>query len=93
MTSETTNATNDARKRGEELIARHHESACKMKFHTVEAPPSQGIQDWLESNQYDLVVTGSHSRRGAARLLLGSVAEMTVRHAPCSVLVVHRTNS
>ncbi len=36
----------------------------------------------------ELVVTGSHGRGGAARALLGSVAEAVVRDAPCSVLVV-----
>ncbi len=35
-----------------------------------------------------LVVVGTHGRQGVARLLLGSVAEHVVRHAPCSVLVV-----
>ncbi|HYW13047.1 MAG TPA: universal stress protein [Longimicrobium sp.] len=36
----------------------------------------------------ELVVVGSHGRGGAARALLGSVAEAVVRDAPCSVLVV-----
>jgi nucleotide-binding universal stress UspA family protein len=36
----------------------------------------------------DLIVVGSHGRRGVSRFLLGSVAEATVRHARCSVLVV-----
>jgi nucleotide-binding universal stress UspA family protein len=36
----------------------------------------------------DLVVLGTHGRRGAARFLVGSVAETVLRHAPCSVLVV-----
>lgn len=36
----------------------------------------------------DLVVVGTHGRRGAERLFLGSVAEMIVRLAPCPVLVV-----
>ncbi len=35
----------------------------------------------------DLVVTGSHSRTGIKRILLGSVAEKIVRHARCPVLV------
>jgi nucleotide-binding universal stress UspA family protein len=35
-----------------------------------------------------LVVVGTHGRGGAARALLGSVAEAVVRDAPCSVLVV-----
>ena len=37
---------------------------------------------------YDLVVVGTHGRTGLARILLGSVAERIIRHAPCSVLAV-----
>jgi len=36
----------------------------------------------------DLVVVGTHGRRGLSRLLIGSTAEATVRLAPCAVLVV-----
>lgn len=36
----------------------------------------------------DLIVMGTHGRRGFSRLLLGSVAEAVVRTAPCSVLTV-----
>lgn len=36
----------------------------------------------------DLVVVGTHGRRGLSRMLLGSSAEATVRLAPCPVLVV-----
>ena len=36
----------------------------------------------------DLIVVGSHGRKGLARFLLGSVSEGVARHAPCSVLIV-----
>jgi nucleotide-binding universal stress UspA family protein len=36
----------------------------------------------------DLVVIGTHGRRGLAHALLGSVAERVVQHAPCPVLTV-----
>jgi nucleotide-binding universal stress UspA family protein len=36
----------------------------------------------------DLIVLGSHGRVGVQRVLLGSVAEAIMRHAPCPVLVI-----
>ena len=36
----------------------------------------------------DLLVMGTHGRRGLARMLLGSVAEKVVRASPCPVLTV-----
>jgi nucleotide-binding universal stress UspA family protein len=36
----------------------------------------------------DLIVVGSHGRRGVSQLFMGSVAEHVVRHAPVPVLVV-----
>ena len=50
--------------------------------------PKRSSRRYVEAVQPDLVVMGSHGRRGLSRLVLGSVAESTVRHAPCSVLVV-----
>src|SRR5688500_3251773 len=38
----------------------------------------------------DLVVVGSHGYTGIRRLLLGSVAQYVVSHAPCSVEVVRQ---
>ena len=36
----------------------------------------------------DVIVVGSHGRGALSRILLGSVSEQVVRHAPCPVLVV-----
>lgn len=41
----------------------------------------------------DLVVLGSHGRRGVDRFLLGSVAESVVRHVPCSVEIVRERHA
>ena len=50
--------------------------------------PSIDILDSVKAVDADLVVMGTHGRRGVARLLLGSVAEKTVRLACVPVLVV-----
>jgi nucleotide-binding universal stress UspA family protein len=36
----------------------------------------------------DVIVVGSHGRGALERLLLGSVSDQVVRHAPCPVLVI-----
>lgn len=38
----------------------------------------------------DLIVLGSHGRTGMKRLLMGSIAEAIVRHAPCPVMIVKK---
>jgi nucleotide-binding universal stress UspA family protein len=50
--------------------------------------PAEAVVHEARTWSADLLVLGTHGRRGAARLLLGSVAETVLRHAPCSVLVV-----
>ena len=46
------------------------------------------IVDYAESQDIDLIIMGTHGRRGVAHLLLGSVAEHVVRTARCPVLTV-----
>lgn len=45
---------------------------------------AQLATDW----KADLLVVGTHGRRGVSRLLIGSVAERIVRVAPCPLLLV-----
>lgn len=42
----------------------------------------------IEGNKVDLIVLGTHGRSGLGKLMLGSVAEDILRHAPCPVLTV-----
>ena len=50
--------------------------------------PAHELAALAEELDADLVVVGTHDRKGAMRLLLGSIAEQVVRLAPCGVLVV-----
>ena len=51
--------------------------------------PASAIVEYAATNGIDLIVIGTHGRRGVARLFMGSVAERVVRTAPCPVLTVH----
>lgn len=55
---------------------------------TPDADPRHAIVEAAREWPADVIVIGSHGRRGLDRLLLGSVAESVVRHAPCSVDIV-----
>ena len=54
----------------------------------VEGTARDGIVAVAQSRHIDLIVMGTHGRRGISRALLGSVAETVVRSAPCAVLTV-----
>lgn len=51
-----------------------------------------GILTYAAEHDADLVVLGTHGRRGVRRLVLGSVAEEVVRKAPCPVVTVGRSD-
>ena len=54
----------------------------------LKGDPSDAICDLAEKEGVQLIVIGTHGRRGILRLLMGSVAELVVRRAKCPVLVV-----
>ncbi len=53
-----------------------------------EGDPVAEIVRVAEESRADLIVMGTHGRTGFGRLLMGSVAERTLRKAPCPVLTV-----
>jgi nucleotide-binding universal stress UspA family protein len=58
------------------------------KCRLLHGTPWEEIVSLVENEKFDLCVIGTQGRTGIARVLLGSVAEKVVRHAPCSVLAV-----
>jgi nucleotide-binding universal stress UspA family protein len=50
--------------------------------------PKFGILQQAHDWKANLIVLGSHGRRGMSRFLLGSVAEAVSSHAECSVVIV-----
>jgi nucleotide-binding universal stress UspA family protein len=63
--------------------------ADRLSTLLVEGAPWDWIVETLRNDPaYDLVVLGTHGRTGLRHVLVGSVAEKVVRHAPCDALVV-----
>ncbi len=61
-----------------------------VKFETVftEGSPVLDICAFAKDHDVDLIITSTHGLTGFKHVLIGSIAEQVVRHAPCSVLVV-----
>jgi len=55
---------------------------------TAMGSPREQIAELALQHSCDLIVMASHGRDGAQHLLLGSVAELVLRQAPCPVLLV-----
>jgi len=50
--------------------------------------PAPAILHYADEKDIDLIVMGTHGRRGLGHMFLGSVAEETVRLSPCPVLTI-----
>lgn len=53
--------------------------------------PFDQIVKLAKSKQVDLIIIATHGYTGLKHALMGSTAERVVRHAPCPVLVVRKT--
>ena len=70
------------------VAERARERGLEAVEHVSAGRPHSLIADYTADNDIDLVVMGSHGRGGVKRMLLGSVAERTLRTTTVPVLVV-----
>lgn len=93
---DTSDIEKSARENAAKTVA---ETAEKLKAYTdsgrvtistdiLFGSPDSRIVETAEEWRADLIVVGSHGYSRWERLLLGSVSDSVVHHAPCSVLVV-----
>ncbi|MDH5021437.1 universal stress protein [Halobacterium rubrum] len=64
------------------------EHGVRVEEHVSAGSPSRAIRKFVEDNDIDIVVMGSHGRSGLSRVVLGSVAEKVLRRTRLPVLVV-----
>jgi len=77
----------------EELLAKLDavvvpDSHVPVERRLLSGDPADAIIRLAQTENVDMIVMGTHGRRGLTRLLMGSVAEAVVRAAPCPVLTV-----
>jgi nucleotide-binding universal stress UspA family protein len=69
------------------LAVELRQSEITVETRALIGPPERSILEIAGQVGAELVVLGTHGRKGAAHLFLGSVAERVVRTSPCPVLV------
>jgi nucleotide-binding universal stress UspA family protein len=72
-------------------IERARAAGITADFTQAAGEPPKVICNVAKTWEADLIVVGSHGRKGLGELLLGSVSNYVMHHAPCSVLIVHET--
>jgi nucleotide-binding universal stress UspA family protein len=75
-------------KRLEELVSSHQHPTMQVESKLRGGFPSDSILDTAQTLPCDLIVMGTHGRRGISHALSGSVAEAVLRKARCPVLTV-----
>lgn len=70
------------------LVAPFLGEGVPIETKILEGDPWRVIRDEARGLPADLLVMGTHGRSGFEHLLLGSVTEKVLRHAPCPVLTV-----
>jgi nucleotide-binding universal stress UspA family protein len=81
-----------ARKRAEghmrDLVRSANLKRLKVQTVYTEGSPALDVCAFAKDHDIDLIITSTHGLTGLRHVMIGSVAEKVVRHAPCSVLVV-----
>jgi len=78
-----------ARQQGKDALKKLADSLdLDVKTIFTEGDPGHEIVRVAEERKADLIVLGTHGQTGWKHFVLGSVAELVVRHAPCAVLTI-----
>ena len=89
---EASQVLKEQRKEAEELVARAGQTLREKNFKVMtaieEGNPKEVIIDSAAEWHADLIVVGSHGRKGLDRFFMGSVSDAVARHAHCSVQIV-----
>ena len=78
-----------AQKRLYEFAGEHFKGFEGVKSKVAAGDPSDEILNYIESNKIDLVIMGTHGRKGLDKVIFGSVAERVVKSATVPVMVVN----
>ena len=73
-----------------EFMKNHTHDDVQPELAVHEGVAADSILSFAQRRKMDLIVMGTHGRRGFDRLVLGSVTDRVTRTAPCPVLAVFK---
>jgi nucleotide-binding universal stress UspA family protein len=85
----TSDQVKGATRKLREFQMEHMEGIGEVKLSTRVGDPAEEILRYAKENDIDLIVMGTHGRKGLDRVFFGSVAEKVVKQAPIPVLTVN----
>lgn len=77
-----------ARSELEKIFIDEMRGFSNIEYKVLKGIPYEEVCKLAAEQKVDLIVLGTHGRRGIDRMLFGSTAEQVVRNAPCPVLSV-----
>src|ERR1035437_8636257 len=81
----------DSREPLEKLAQDRLPAPVRYEMLVTSGDPAERGRETARGRDADLIVMGTHGRKGLGHLVLGSVAERVVRESPIPVLTVHST--
>lgn len=78
----------DSRAKLESTLNKARETLPATTATFYNGDPREGVPKLAADLHADLIVMGTHGRKGLSRALLGSVTESVLRRSPCAVLAV-----
>ena len=82
-------AVDAATKELSELAAKNKNAGVPIEHRVIVGEAASTVLRTAEEGKVDLIIMGTHGRRGLPRLLMGSVAQKIVARAHCPVLTLH----
>jgi len=78
-----------ARKSLEEFTKKYFKHLENITTHVVKGDAAEQIVKYVEDQSIDLIIMGTHGRKGIDRVIFGSVAEKVSKTAPVPVMLIN----
>ena len=73
----------------EEFVNKHFAEYDNCKSKIVIGDPAEEILNYAENENIDMIIIGTHGRKGIEKILFGSVARQVIKMSPVPVLSIN----